>query len=111
MTTEYLDDLPNTNSGNATVRLWSAVELDAIRNGTADPRLLTLYMNRGTYLQGEPTPCGRTYLAQFLENGMPEHVKFYAVDDDSARWYLAVQYCIPPDSLDEMTTTFRAVQL
>lgn len=111
MTPEYLDNLPTTNSSDATARLWNTKELDAIRNGTADPRLLTLYLNRGTYRLEEPIPHGRTYVATFFENGMPEVIKFYAADDDSAKWFLAVQYRGTPDSLDELTTTYREVQL
>lgn len=96
-----------------TVRLWSDPELKAIKEGTAHKNLITTFLNAGTFGEKEiaayPYKLRRTYLVFFREG---DPVTVYAVDDESAWWFICQEY--EPDSvvaMDEETTTYRSVEL
>lgn len=118
-TNKWLDDLPKTNSSDATVRQWSDGELASIKDGSADPRLATLFFNMKTYSGIEHTafrispfrPRLRSYITSFDDDEDASPVKFRALDDECAKWFLAVQYGTEPDYLDEIVITHREVVL
>jgi hypothetical protein len=77
-----------------TVRLYSDSELTAIKAGTADKNLITVFLNGKTFsereIQAYPYGSRRVYVAYF--DNQSEPVEFYAVDDESALWFISQEY-------------------
>ena len=95
-----------------TVRLWSDEELAAIKAGTADKHLTTVFMNWGTFGEREinafPYVLRHTYYVYFKDEDEPR--KFYATDGESAWWFIEQEYKIEGiESISECTTIHRDI--
>lgn len=97
-----------------TVRLWTRKELESIKNRTANDDTLTIFMNVGTFSEDAidvyPYDIRKTYLAWFDDQDEP--IKFYAVNDTSALWFLEQEYntaCII--EVDEQIIDYRMVNI
>jgi hypothetical protein len=97
-----------------TTRLWNKEELKSINNRTADNHTMTVFMNGGTFGIDEvrvyPYDIRKVYIAWFEEQEEP--IKFYAVNDESALWFLEQEYNTAwITEVDEEIIDFRMVNL
>ena len=97
-----------------TVKSWTKKELKSIKNRTADDHLITVFMNGGTFGENEimvyPYDIRKTYFVYFEDQDEP--IKFYAVTDESALWFLEQEYntaCII--DVCQQITTYRTINI
>jgi len=93
-----------------TVRIWSKEELEKIGK---DMELTTIFLNGSTFSAEEikhyPYHLRKTYIATWWGND--EEVKFYATDDEMAKWFLSQEYTTLPAWLVEETRNYREVAI
>jgi hypothetical protein len=97
-----------------TIRLWNKEELESIKNRTADNHLITTFMNVKTFGENEikvyPYDIRKTYLVWFIDQDEP--VKVYAIDDESALWFLEQEYNTAwIVEIDEKIINYRMVNI
>ena len=104
-------------SGNITVRLWPESDLKKIKT---DKKLATVFMNGNSFSEKElayyPYSQRRQYEAVWYNydedtGSEPIVVRFYATDDQTARWFLGQQYTEMPDQITEMVNKVRSVKV
>lgn len=75
----------------------------------------TRFMNKTSFTAEEierfPYDLRKTYIAEWYDTPDVEPLRFYATDDDTAKWYLSEYYNTMPDYLVEQITDFREVSL
>ena len=96
---------------SVTVRLWSDEELDKAYTGE-DLELSALLMNRTTFdereMQHYPYHLCKRYRA--IWDGI-EPVELFAPNDEMSLWFIKQDYTRLPDSLCEVITRYRNVEL
>ena len=106
--------IEENNNMSITTRLWNKEELESIKHRTANNHLITTFMNGGTFgideIRVYPYDIRKTYLATFETQEEP--IEFYAVNDESALWFLEQEYNTAwITEVDEEIIDYRMVNL
>jgi dolichyl-phosphate-mannose--protein O-mannosyl transferase len=97
-----------------TIRLWDDKTLESIKNRTADNHLITTFMNVKTFGKNEikvyPYDIRKIYIA--WADNQEDVIRFYAVNDESALWFLDQEYNTSwIVEVDEEITDYRMVNI